>query len=460
MSNINFYLKTKAKASGKSLIYLKYKYNGKVLVFSSGQNIDPVNWNSNKQRVKTNRITSENSQYNINELLDNLERITKNAYNSEIKNGIPQPEILKKKLTEFLHKNDQAGKPDLYGLIDRFVNGEIKHRGNSKSKSTLRVYVGCKNHLQEFEAVKKYTINFDAITLEFYYKFIEYLENRKTKYKAAIEATRKTNLKSKKIKTPIIDLDTNTIGKYISKIKVFMGEAVELGYTTNMACRSKKFVVPKAATDAIYLNEKELDILYKHDLSQNARLEKVRDLFVFACYVGLRFQDYSTIKEENIIDVEGDLFVKVLTQKTSELVIIPCSPVVLDIFKKYGNNANKLPASISNQHFNEYIKEACKHAGLTDKGRLLAEPEKEIWECVSSHTARRSFATNYYLEGFPTIDLMKITGHKTEKAFLTYIRISKIDTAKRLNQHMKRKWEEKRIKANDSISSVERSLKF
>lgn len=66
--------------------------------------------------------------------------------------------------------------------------------------------------------------------------------------------------------------------------------------------------------------------------------------------------------------------------------------------------------------------------------------------CISSHTARRSFATNYYLEGFPTIDLMKITGHKTEKAFLTYIKVSQLDTAKRLNQHMKKKWEEKKRK--------------
>ncbi len=58
------------------------------------------------------------------------------------------------------------------------------------------------------------------------------------------------------------------------------------------------------------------------------------------------------------------------------------------------------------------------------------------------------------MEGFPTIDLMKITGHRTEKAFLTYIRISKLDTAKRLNQHMKKKWEEKKIKANETLLSV------
>ncbi|MCW3106004.1 MAG: hypothetical protein JWQ09_510 [Segetibacter sp.] len=447
MGNVNFYLKAPAKGSGKSLIYLKYKYNGKVLVFAFGQNIHPSHWNANKQRVKVNKETTADGKYSLNDLLDTLEQLCNKTYNNELKNGIPEPGMLKKHLDDFINQKDQSGKPTLYSLIDRFISGEIKHRGNTKSDSTLRVYVGCKNHLKEFESIKNYRIDFDTITLDFYYKFIEYLQNRKTKHKSAIEALRRNNPAAKANKTPIIDLDTNSIGKYISKIKVFMGEGVELGYTTNIGFRSKKFTVPKAASDAVYLSERELDILYKHDFSSDQRIERVRDLFVFGCYVGLRFQDYSTIKEENIIDVDGNLFIKVMTQKTKELVIIPCSPIVLDIFKKYGENPNKLPKAISNQNFNEYIKEACKLSGLTAKGRLLDEPEKEIWECVSSHTARRSFATNYYLDGFPTIDLMKITGHKTEKAFLTYIRVSKLDTAKRLNEHMKKRWEEKKQKA-------------
>jgi integrase len=123
-----------------------------------------------------------------------------------------------------------------------------------------------------------------------------------------------------------------------------------------------------------------------------------------------------------------------------EEVIIPCNPLVMEIFSKYENNQNKLPRSFSGQKFNEYIKEVAKIAGFTERGRLISDPDKELYQCISSHTARRSFATNYYLQGFPTIDLMKITGHRTEKAFLTYIRVSKLDTAKRLSQHIKKNW--------------------
>lgn len=453
MGNVNFYLKTPAKGSGKSLIYLKYKYNGQVLVFAFGQNINPANWNPNKQRVKNNRITTEDGKHSLNDLLDNLEKTLINAYNSEIKNGIPRNETLKKYLSDFLNQKDTTGKPRLYDLIERFIRGDIKHKGRTKSLSTFRTYTSTYIHLKEFEAVKKYRVDFDTITLDFYYEFISYLEGRGTKYKEKVEALRKKEImfndgtiKKAKKKRPVVDLDTNTIGKYISKIIVFMGEAVDLGYTNNLAYLNKKFVVPKEDTDAIYLSEKEIDKLYKHDFSNNQRLERVRDLFVFGCFVGLRFQDYSSIKPGNIIDLDGELFIKVITQKTNELVIIPCNPVVLEIFKKYGENANKLPPSISNQNFNEYIKEACKLAGLTEKGRLLEKPQLQLFECVSSHTARRSFATNYFLDGFPTIDLMKITGHKTEKAFLTYIRVSKLDTAKRLSQHMKKRWSEKMLK--------------
>jgi integrase len=138
--------------------------------------------------------------------------------------------------------------------------------------------------------------------------------------------------------------------------------------------------------------------------------------------------------------MEGDLFIKRVAQKTQDLVIIPCNPVILELFKKYESNYNKLPRTISGQKFNEYIREACKAAGMLETGRLSTDPNLQLWQCISSHTARRSFATNLYLQGFPTIDLMKITGHKTEKAFLKYIRVSKLDTAKRLNEHIKKNW--------------------
>jgi len=440
MSSVSFLLK-KPDNSGRSLVYLQFKYTGKKLVFSFGQSVDPKNWNKQKQRVKNNKQTTADGDHSLNDLLDNLEKVCEKAYKSELKNGVPAPTAIKKHLIDFMNQNDEsADQANLYGLIDRFINNEIMHRGRNKSENTIKTYKTLKGHLQEFERLKREKISFETITLDFYYKFVDYLKKRE-QFETQIRQIR-PELKKK----PIQKLSDNSVSKDIQILKVIMGEAVDLGYTSNLHFKHKKFSVTREESDAVYLTEKEVIALYKHDFSHKKRLEQARDLFVFGCFVGLRYSDFSNVKLDNIVTIDGDYFIKLKTKKTKELVIIPCNPIVLSIFRKYESSPNHLPKSISNQKFNNYVKEACQLAGLTETGRLVTHPEKELWENISSHTARRSFATNYYLQGFPTIDLMKITGHKTERAFLTYIRVTKLDTAKRLNKHIKKNWSEMMLK--------------
>jgi integrase len=418
MGTVNFYLKKAEEVSGNSLIYLQFLYNGRKLVFSFGQSIDPSDWKPGKQRLKKNTATTADGKFLVNELLDNLERECLTAYNTEIKNGVPTSTVLRKYLIDFMNQNsDNPKETTLKTLIDRFINNEIKHKGRDKSKNTLKTYNTVLGHINEFETKERSKVDFDTITLDFYYRYTTFLKGE--------------------------GLSQNSIAKDIKIIKVFMNEAVDLGYTNNLQFKRKKFSVSSEETDAIFLTEAEILKLYKHDFSENKRLEQARDLFVFGCFVGLRYSDFSEVKPESIVKIDGDYFIKLITQKTKDLVIIPCNPIVLKLFSKYKANANRLPNSISNQKFNDYIKEACQEAKLNETGRLSTDPTKELWECVSSHTARRSFATNYYLQGFPTIDLMKITGHKTEKSFLKYIRVTKFDTAKRLSKHIKKNWSEK-----------------
>jgi integrase len=257
-------------------------------------------------------------------------------------------------------------------------------------------------------------VEFDTIDQDVFYKYVSYLEKD-------------------------LKLAVNTIAKDISVLKAVMGEAVDMGYTSNLQFKHKKFNISEVEVDAVALSEKEIIDLHCFDFGNNRRLSQVRDLFVFGCFTGLRFSDYSDVQPHNIVNIDGELFIKIITKKTSELVIIPCNPVVLEIFNRYSNSANRLPKALSNQKFNDYVKEVCQVVGLAEIGRLAHEPTKPLWECVTSHTARRSFATNYYLEGFPVIDLMKITGHKTEKAFLKYIKVTKLDSAKRMSLHIKKR---------------------
>ena len=422
MAGVNFYLKKAEETTGLSLIYLQYKYSGHRLVYTFNQTINPKHWDSKKQRVKaTKQTTTADGKYLLNDLLDNLERELLTAYNKEVKNGIPNPSTLKQYLQNFIRQNNETEKkPGLYELIDRFISNEIKHKGRNKADNTIDKYKTVKSHLQEFETKTRYKIDFDTITLDFFYKYLTFLQGKK--------------------------LATNTIAKDVQVIKAFMNEAIDQSLTTNLQHKNKKFTASWEEIDAVYLSEQEILKLYEFDLSNNKRLEGVRDLFVFGCCVGLRYGDYSDIRPENIIKEGKDHYIKMNTQKTGGLVIIPCSPLVMQIFKKYEHNPNKLPESKENQPFNRDIKEASKLAGMTEKGRLIDKPGMELWECISSHTARRSFATNLYLEGYPTIEIMKITEHKTEKAFMKYIRVSKLDAAKRLSKHMQMRWSEKIMK--------------
>ena len=181
--------------------------------------------------------------------------------------------------------------------------------------------------------------------------------------------------------------------------------------------------------------ESELEDMYNLDLSKTPKLARVRDLFLIGAYTGLRFSDLSHLNKNNITDHT----ITVKTIKTGVLVVIPKTPLVRSILEKYSGNLPKIP---SNQKFNDYIKEIAKRAGITElvaidqtKGNMTISTSIPKYNLVSSHTARRSFATNAFLNDVPPIQIMKITGHKTEVAFMKYIKISQEENAHKLMSH-------------------------
>ena len=95
---------------------------------------------------------------------------------------------------------------------------------------------------------------------------------------------------------------------------------------------------------------------------------------------------------------------------------------------------------ISNDKTNEYLKEVARLAKFNDKVEIIytkgGKREREVlkkWELVTVHTARRSFATNAYLMSVPTISIMKIAGHRTEKAFCKHQGFKEDKTNKLIN---------------------------
>lgn len=220
-----------------------------------------------------------------------------------------------------------------------------------------------------------------------------------------------------------------------------LNDATERGLNENLYFKRKSFKKPTELTTSIYLNDAELKVLQQTNLSHHPRLDRVRDLFLIGCHTGLRHSDWSKVTPEQI----EDGFITITPNKTKDAVVIPVHDTVLQIIEKYNGKLPKVP---SNQKTNEYLKDIGKmlenlkktETKRITKGGLLQSSNMEKWELLTTHVARRSFATNQYLAGIPTITIMAITGHKTEREFLRYIRA----TSKEHAQVMKLQWENNR----------------
>lgn len=198
-----------------------------------------------------------------------------------------------------------------------------------------------------------------------------------------------------------------------------------------MAYKSKRFAKPSEEVENLALSEDDIKELEELDLSKSPHLDRARDLFIIGCHTGLRYSDYSRLTPDNI----KDGFIEIKQQKTGSSVAIPVHTTVKSIIDKYGGN---LPESTSNQKTNQALKDIFKQVKDFDKiasrtrtqGGMKTTVNQEKWNLVSTHTARRTFATNAYLQGIPTLSIMAITGHKTERSFLKYIKVTSKEHAK------------------------------
>jgi integrase len=440
MPTVNFYLKkpaptknTDSKKSLARLVYLQMRYQGEKFVYSCGFSVEPKNWDAKKQQVKTRSATDASGQIHYNSKLTKLHDGCLKAYNVAKAAGTLNNETLKKYVRRFMNDGRDPSEKNttFFDVVDMFIRGEDTDTDETKSPATITTYKTSKKHLQSFEKHEKFRIDFDTINAEFALKYRRFLSSART-------------IDGKKHQP----LSPNSLAKELKNVRTFMNFAVQMGYTSNTAHKGEKFKRKTVKTDAVTLYEDELRRLYAHDFSSNKRLEAVRDLFVFSSFVGLRYSDASNIKPENIVTLDdGKEYIKIVPRKTKDSVTIPVNDVVLDIFRKYAHNTNRLPTAITNQKFNQYLKELAKEAGFTETGRLSSDLSKPLYECLSSHTARRNFATNSHRSGMDTRMIMAVTGHRTEKSFEAYLKVTNDENAKRMRAHMERNLSQKHLKA-------------
>lgn len=224
-----------------------------------------------------------------------------------------------------------------------------------------------------------------------------------------------------------LELSVNSVGTTLKKIRTVCFEMIDHGYGVNQFALGKKWICPRERSHFVTLNPDDLSLLMSFKGSDY--LENARDWLIIGCYTACRFQDLMKLNSRNVHDrAEGERVIKYVQNKTGNEVLVAIHPFIERILERIGG----FPRPISNPKFNEYIKQVCKKAGINDlesfhitdpaTGRRT-EQNRQKWELVKSHTCRRSYATNhYYFTDLPIRKIMAVTGHRSERVFLDYVK--------------------------------------
>lgn len=404
MHRIKLVLKTgNLRKDGKAPVYVEYLFDRKTrTMFNTGKNLKPEDWNKEKSEVKRSHSDSDELNQFFNGLRRKVETIADEAV---LRGEIPTIDLVKSRYEKDSGKSAQI---NLNTLIDEWIATRV----GAVSVDVIKDYKSLRKHLNGYMDNRRRKLSLLDINDRFYEDFFKYLEND------VIHSIGKRGLMKA------------SVGKQIKNLKVFLRYCMRQEYIPKDDLSG--FKKPPESSDAVYVNEKELEKLIELDLSDNPKLDIVRDVFVIGCETGLRFSDLSKLNIDHI----SDGLIRKPVKKTGRKVVIPISQRLQRVLDK---NGGKIPNPPNAIYFNLRIKEVGKLAGIDSqfsriiqRGSRKNEVSVPKYEAISSHTCRRSFCTNQFLKGMPALLIRKISGHATEKAFLKYIKIDEEKAAEEM----------------------------
>lgn len=402
-----------------SSIAMLVSFMGKKYKLAIGESSPVSLWNSRTKRVRVKAGNQEMAT--VNKSLDLWQEAAEKVL-AKFKERfiIPSKEELTYAIVEVRHGRDITEETLLVNYFDTYID---RYTG-VRSKNRIKQYKLVKGVLERYQNENKRVLRFDDIDMSFHSSFSKWFTAKK--------------------------YSPNYLGDCLKIIRTVMRDADELDKLhTNRVPYSRGFTIPSAKIDNIYLTEKELISMYRLDITDElvskfypdtpkhkrdmmrTAMNQARDVFIVAAFTGLRFSDCSALTKESI----RDGFFEVYNKKTDVKTIIPIHWVINEML----DSGYDFSVKMAEQKLNKHIKNVAMMAGIDEfitltrfSGRERIQTTKPKYEWISSHTARRSFATNAYLAGIPTISIMKITGHKRESTFMDYIKVGEKENAQRL----------------------------
>ena len=381
--------KGKPNKSGRVPILMQLTIGQQTCHISTKQNILPEKWGDGKPIGHTREDQAITAV---------LEEIRTKAYNKFLQLQGQNINVTPERLKQALLGKDQVQPRGYVEIFDQWLVEYSKMVGITTSKRTLDKYILVRNRLQDYIAsqlgVKD--ISLEEVTPKFLSNFDNYL---RVEYNMA----------------------NNHAMKIRQKLRTIYKVAIDNGWVSKNPFSTVKIHFEPVERDV--LTKSELAALIQTDMEID-RLEKMRDVFVFACFTGLAHCDVAGLTKENIItDEAGQIWLKTHRQKTSEVVDIPLLEIPQLIIKKYEGmkelNGKLLP-TLTNSCSNLYLKEVAVRCGIN--------------KTLTFHMARHTFATTVTLSnGVPIESVAKMLGHRNIRTTQIYAKVIKDKLAEDMN---------------------------
>ncbi len=403
-----------------SLLRLRITWNhGTSLTLSVGYHVDKTDsrgrpsWDGSRCRKNTSHGKDKISAGIINKELENLEdRVSKAFFYFENIDYIPTKDELKDKLNPDISSHKEK---TLLNMIDEFLIEQSTI--NQWSLSMLR---NCRKCLLYLVEALGPNIHLDDIDNKEYAKLLNFFFNKKH---SVINADDIPEIKT--------GLSNATINNYLNNIRRFSKWAEDKNYTTKCTIHRQKATLKTINKPVIFLDWSELMNIMKADFKYLKSYDIIRDMFCFACFTGLRYSDLLNIKWNNVFEDR----IEIVTKKTNDRLYIELNKYSRSILDKLGktdhDDMSFIFPRVSLKHYNKVLVNIAKLSGINKEIEYdyLSGSERKTnrfkkYECITSHTARRTFVCNSLSIGIPPNVIMKWTGHKNYKSMNPYIDVT------------------------------------
>ncbi|NRS93808.1 site-specific integrase [Frigoriflavimonas asaccharolytica] len=412
------FLLDKEKDSPTGKIRFRIKWDKNIVAFGVGYRAEFAKWSIETQRCKTNSThgIKKISASVINKKISDYEAACERVFNSfYYEKKIPDQKSVRDRFNlEIGKKVEKEIEPEktLFEIFDLFVLEES--RINLWTNTTSAKMKTFRKHLKTFNS----KLNFENIDEKKLLQYQYFLQDK-------------------------LQLQNSTTLKNFSFLRWFLKWATRKGFNSNMTFQNFRPKLKTVQKKIIFLTQAELKHVKEFKIpAKKQYLDRVRDVFLFQCFTGLRYSDVENLKRSDI----NENFIEIITVKTSDSLVIELNDHSKALLNKYKDSQfddyKALPV-ISNQRMNEYLRELMELAKIDEpvretyyKGNQRYDEVFPKYALMSSHAGRRTFICNALSLGIPPQVVMKWTGHSDYSAMKPYIDIAdqtKINAMEKFN---------------------------